>query len=590
MAQHRMIVHPLVLRQVHVTRVRDVTTRMRRITLGGEQLGPFHRDGLDLPGFASPGFDDHIKLIFASDGDVHAVLPTQVENGIEWAPSHTRQARDYTPRRFDPVAGELDLDFVRHGHGPAATWAQHARPGDELWFAGPKTSTVPPQHSPWVLLAGDETALPAIGRFFEQRPVDAPVRAVITVTDPAARQDLAVREDDLVEWVVADPGDEEALITAVRTVEALPGVPYVWAAAESRALLPLRRHATQTLGAPKTQINITGYWHKTTDDQPETATATAGRAAVETSPVGWFTVRAALRLGLLDALVSGPRSAQALARQLAVDPAQLDVLVDALAAHQVLTRDHTGRVGLGPVGEQLADDEHARERYDGLHADQVLALAELPAALTRGSSAWAAVHGRSLRELAQDDRAHYEELVEEAEGLVHLVTALPKRAVWGRQRRVGVTGPGALAVADILHEHTTAQVSIVEAPEPLKVLRDAAGDDCPHEFIDQWARHDVVATALALGHRTEQETTALLTELRTIASAAVLVERLAPDGLNPVAATEDALLHLATLGTPPPGPEQVARLAAVTGWTVTARQKLGWGIECVELTASEPDA
>ena len=97
MAQHDLIVHPLVLRSVRVAAVTDLSPRMRRVTLTGEELGAFTRDGIPLPAFASPGFDDHVKLIFAADGDLAAALPVQLPHGIEWGASESRQGRDYTP-------------------------------------------------------------------------------------------------------------------------------------------------------------------------------------------------------------------------------------------------------------------------------------------------------------------------------------------------------------------------------------------------------------------------------------------------------------------------------------------------------------
>ncbi len=57
---------------------------MRRVVLGGADLAAFTRDGIDRPAFAAPGFDDHVKLILASDGDVRAALPAQLPHGIEW--------------------------------------------------------------------------------------------------------------------------------------------------------------------------------------------------------------------------------------------------------------------------------------------------------------------------------------------------------------------------------------------------------------------------------------------------------------------------------------------------------------------------
>lgn len=580
MAHHRFVVHPLVLRRVHVVAVRDVTPRMRRVTLGGPELGAFTRDGLDLPAFASPAFDDHVKLVFAADGDVHAALPVQLEDGIDWPPSTTRQGRDYTPRRFDAAAGELDLDLVLHGDGPAAGWARDAVPGAELWFAGPKSSTVVPDDADWVLLVGDETALPAIGRFLEERPLDVPVRAVVTVADPTGRQDLATRPGDDVTWVVADPADEGALLAAVRAVEPLPGTAYVWAAAESRVLLPVRRYVAGDLGVPKSHANLTGYWHRT--DEP--AGATTGPAPLPVpppSPAAWFAVHTALRLGLVEALADGPVGVAAVARRCEVDPARFAPLLDVLAAADVLAVED-GALALGPVGELLADDEHLREEYEGVHAAQLLALADLAPALAGGDPAWARRHGGTLRTAAQDDPEVYADLAEQAEMLPFLVTGVPRMRLWAPGQRVACGGPGALVLADLLREKTGAITTVVEDPGPLRAL--LAPGETPHAVAEHWGAQDVAVTALALGHRTDAEAVEHLRELRAAAPLAVLVEALRPDALGPGAA-EDALLHLATLGVPPRSPEDVAALAEAAGWRMVDRRPLGWGTECLVLAA-----
>ncbi|NEE36735.1 phage tail protein, partial [Streptomyces sp. SID7982] len=78
-----VVTFPIVLRELTVLRVTDVTPGMRRVTLGGEQLRAFHRDGLDLPALRSEGFDDHVKFFFA-DGDAPPVLPGQNVSSLDW--------------------------------------------------------------------------------------------------------------------------------------------------------------------------------------------------------------------------------------------------------------------------------------------------------------------------------------------------------------------------------------------------------------------------------------------------------------------------------------------------------------------------
>ncbi|MCT1357720.1 siderophore-interacting protein [Rothia kristinae] len=105
-----MSVHPLVVRTVRVLSVQEVTPRMRRIRLGGEQLSSFVPAGLETtaPAFRAPSFDDHVKLIFAENGPVQAVLPRKLSEGIEWTPASARITRDYTPRAVDTDAGGAD--------------------------------------------------------------------------------------------------------------------------------------------------------------------------------------------------------------------------------------------------------------------------------------------------------------------------------------------------------------------------------------------------------------------------------------------------------------------------------------------------
>lgn len=590
MAQHRLRTHPLVLRRVEVARVVDVTPRMRRVTLVGPELGAFERDGLPMPAFDAPWFDDHVKIVLASDGDVASALPVQRAHGIDWPPAPNRQGRDYTPRRWDAAAGELDLDLVLHGDGPAAAWARAARPGSELWFVGPKASTVWPDDVDWALLAGDETALPAIGRFLDERPVDVPVQVVVTIGAESARQDLALREGDTVRWVVAPEGDRAALDEAVRELDWWPGQVYAWAASESRALLPVRRYLTRERAVPRTHVDVTGYWHAEPAAAPVPAQGPATEAEPQPtevpSPVPWFATRAALQLGLLDELGAGPRDVATLAEVTRVAPGAVRALVGVLAGSGVVTLDGD-KVALGDAGEDLLDDEHEREEYEGLEADAVLALAALAPALRDGAPAWSRSRGRSLRAEVEADADRAAEVVEGADVLPYVLTGLGTWPVWAEARSVALGGPGALVVADLLAEVSGERATtLVEDAVPLGVLREQAGTSTAHATAETWPATDVAVSALGAGHRTDDEVVDLLVAMRAAAPRAVLVEDFTPDGLSPHA-HEHALLSLATTGTAPRGPDDVARLAERAGWRVERHEALGWGVERVELAAQD---
>ena len=141
--------------------------------------------------------------------------------------------RDYTPRRYDLELGELDIDFVLHGDGPASTWAEQAAPGQFLHIGGPRGSMVVPDIFDSYLLIGDETALPAIARRLEELPAGRQVLAVIEVQNAAERQALDSAAQVQVIWVERDAGGQD-LISTVRQVQVPQGKLYAWVATESK--------------------------------------------------------------------------------------------------------------------------------------------------------------------------------------------------------------------------------------------------------------------------------------------------------------------------------------------------------------------
>lgn len=594
MSRSRYRAHPLVLRCVQVRAVTDVTPRMRRVTVGGEQLGAFTRDGMSFPAFAAPAFDDHIKLIFAPGADITDALPRQQENGIDWLPSEHRVTRDYTPHHHDPQALEMQLDFVVHtdgdASGPAEHWVRSAQPGDDLWFAGPKASTVMPDDVAELLLIGDETAIPAIARFFAERPLDVPTRAILVVASQNAMQDIAIGDGDRLDWVIGAPGDRDALLTAVTDAAPVRRPAYVWASAESRALLPLRRLVTRDWGIPKSHTDITGYWHIRDEPADAAADGESPSAGVPVMPIGspvaWMATRAALRLGVIDTLAGGGRSRGEVATATTIPVASLDSLLGVLVPCGVLGV-RGDEIVLGPVGERFLDDEHAREEFDGLYAEQVLALGGLADALQAGRPAWAEHKGDTLRTHVAASAENYAELVEEAEGLVFLMPALAALPLWSRCSRIAIGGPAALVVADGLRTGgVRAALTVVEEPAPLAALR---SDDPPPgvDFADEWGAPDAAVLAGAVEHRTDDEIIEHLEWVRAATDTLLLVESTEADALNARAA-EMAVVALGAVGAPPRTGADLKRLAHAAGWSVASATALGWGVECLELSPTQP--
>ena len=259
--------HDLKMRLLTVRRVGRLTPNMVRITLTGD----------DLSGFVSASFDDHVKLFFAPPGQDRPVLPQPGPNGAVFPEGATRPAaRDYTPRRYDPVGNELDIDFALHDAGPATEWAAAAQPGQMLGVGGPRGSFVIPDDFDWYLLIGDETAVPALGRRLEELPPTASALVIAEVAKAAEELAWQSRAALTVTWLhrgTEAPGGADRLEAAVNGLRLPAGDGYTWVAGESDVAKRLRRQLLDQHGLRKEWLRAAGYWkrgatalHETHDD------------------------------------------------------------------------------------------------------------------------------------------------------------------------------------------------------------------------------------------------------------------------------------------------------------------------------------
>lgn len=172
--------------------------------------------------------------------------------------------RTLTVRRHRAQTGEVDVDFVLHGDGgPASRWAARAQPGDHVGMLAAPGLYLPPGTAQWQLIAGDETALPAIGAIVESMPPTTRALVFVEVASGAAEQPLDTPEGVQLRWVYRGAiaaGRGNALLDAVRGATFPEGPPYAWIAGEARAVRMLRRHLVNDRGIDKAAITFTGYW------------------------------------------------------------------------------------------------------------------------------------------------------------------------------------------------------------------------------------------------------------------------------------------------------------------------------------------
>jgi NADPH-dependent ferric siderophore reductase len=292
---------------VAVSRVQRLSPSFVRVTFAGT----------DLSDCAPNGWDQRIKVLLPLPERGLADCPSGADWYGEWRalPEDRRNPiRTYTVRDWRPEACEMDVDFVLHGStGPASAWAERAAVGDEIaliapnaHFPGPTGGFEwhPPADASCLLVAGDETAVPAICAIVESLPAGQRARVLLEV--PTARDVLLLHVPDGVEitWLPRWAADAAvptlhghlltaAVIAAVKdlTTPTVPAPaaplddvdvdtdilwevpeddtlrrrssgPYAWLAGEAGMVKGLRRHLVQEAGLDRTSVAFMGYWRQ----------------------------------------------------------------------------------------------------------------------------------------------------------------------------------------------------------------------------------------------------------------------------------------------------------------------------------------
>jgi NADPH-dependent ferric siderophore reductase len=281
-----------------VTAITDLTPSFRRFTFGGT----------DLADYGDPGFDQRVKVVFPTDAVGLDAMPEGEDWYTQWREMDQAQRppfRTYTTRQVRSELHEVDIDMVAHDvQGPASAWISRAVVGDEVLILAPTTAHtgvsygidfVPPARSENLLLAGDETAAPAIAVILEQLPREATGIVVLEMPHPADAAYLPHHpgfeyrvsargrgerhahlvpavEEAAAQLVPAGEGraveeidvDTHILWEVPRTAKggaALKSAPlYSWLAGESGAIKSLRRHLVAEQGVDRRAVAFMGYW------------------------------------------------------------------------------------------------------------------------------------------------------------------------------------------------------------------------------------------------------------------------------------------------------------------------------------------
>ncbi|MEP7244436.1 MAG: siderophore-interacting protein [Gammaproteobacteria bacterium] len=251
-----------------VKRIEQLTPRMVRVTFTSTELADF--------GWSGPAA--HLKLIFSS---AEPTLPTAASSSGAAASAASAGAssepprptmRTYTPRRFDRDSRELDVDFVLHGEGPASTWASQAAVGQTLTVAGPGRNYVVDPGADWFVLAGDDSAIPAIATILEQLPPTAQVTVFIEVVDAKDEHRISAASNATVTWLHRGEDNKIAgtlLEARLRDLQLPPGSGRIYVACESGAMRRIRRHLLTERSLSRDHVVTRGYWKLGATDHPD---------------------------------------------------------------------------------------------------------------------------------------------------------------------------------------------------------------------------------------------------------------------------------------------------------------------------------
>lgn len=287
-------------------------------------LTRFTFGGLEVDRVAAFAPDQRIKLFFpGADGQAPRLSERLSGSGPDWYDAYRGLAeaerppmRSYTIRALRPAAGEIDIDFVMHGPtgyaavedatllGPAGRWAARARLGDRLSMSAPDRAAGgpavgfewrPPRAVRQVLIAADETALPAAMGIVETlKAWDERPRVRLLAETPGETDRLPVPAWVEAQWLPRTGGYGQALTAAVKGLDLSAVLPssltseadeavsrldidaeilwdtevdetsefYAWIACETRAARDIRLHLTRERGLSRRSVACMGYWRE----------------------------------------------------------------------------------------------------------------------------------------------------------------------------------------------------------------------------------------------------------------------------------------------------------------------------------------
>ncbi len=240
----------------------------------------------ELAGFVAPGGGDHVRVVVAPDGGAVPLGPTGEPLG---------ESRTETVVEHSVDEGWIDLDVLVHSSADASAgligpWAARAPLGSPAVMMGPKGSVVLSGAPGEVVLAGDDSALPAIRRYLRmlgptitgylllETRLDLPALSIeppagvrVSILQPAASPTAAESSAGAASGAALVAAPSAALVAApsVALAVALRALPaptdplerFVFACGEQSLVAPARA-LLATWGIDVERAVVKGYWKR----------------------------------------------------------------------------------------------------------------------------------------------------------------------------------------------------------------------------------------------------------------------------------------------------------------------------------------
>lgn len=213
----------------------------------------------ELAGFIAPGGGDHVRVVVSPDGGDVPLGPT----GEPLGESRTETVVDHSVSE-----GWIDLDVLVHGASGATggligRWAASAPLGSPAVVMGPKGSVVLSGLPGEVVLAGDDSALPAVRRYL--RMLGPSVTGELVLETRFDLAGLGVEPPAGLRVSILEPeASPSAALAAALSALPAPTDPlerFVFACGEQSLVSPARA-VLGTWGIDVERAVVKGYWKR----------------------------------------------------------------------------------------------------------------------------------------------------------------------------------------------------------------------------------------------------------------------------------------------------------------------------------------